>query len=94
MAENNRPVYKYQLGNVECAVWAKQATDGKPYFQFSFQKTYKTKDGKYQHTTSFVKADLALIAMLCQRACLQEITKQAVELRSAPEPQVEEDLPF
>lgn len=94
MAENNRPVYKYQLGSVECAVWAKQATDGKPYFQFTFQKTYKSKDGKYLHSTSFNKADLAAIAMLCQRACLAEISKQAVELRSAQEPQVEEDLPF
>ena len=94
MAENNRPVYKYQLGSVECAVWAKPATDGKPYFQFTFQKTYKSKDGKYLHSTSFNKADLPLLATLCERACLAEISKQAVELRSAPEPQVEEDLPF
>ena len=94
MAENNRPISKYQLGTIECAVWAKQATDGRPYFQFSFQKTYKSKDGKYQHTSFFNKADLPLLATLCQRACLAEITKQAVELRSAPEPQIEEDIPF
>ena len=94
MAENNRPVYKYQLGSVECAVWAKQATDGKPYFQFTFQKTDKSDDGEYLHSRCFNKADLPLLATLCERACLAEISKQAVELRSAPEPQVEEDLPF
>ena len=94
MAENNRPVYKYQLGTIECAVWAKQASDGKPYFQFSFQKTYKTKDGKYQHTTFFNKSDLAALAMLCERACLQEIAKQAVESRAAQDTPIEEDVPF
>ena len=57
-------------------------------------KTYKSKDGKYLHSTSFNKADLPLLATLCERACLAEISKQAVELRSASEPQVEEDLPF
>ena len=93
MSENNRPIYKYQLGTMECAVWAKQASDGKPYFHFSFQKTYKSKDGKYQHTNFLNKADLPLLATLCQRACLAEIAKQAVELRSAQESQ-EEDVPF
>lgn len=93
MSENNRPIYKYQLGYLECAVWAKQASDGKPYFQFSLQKTYKTKDGKYQHTTFFNKGDLPLVATLCQRACLQEITKQAVDLKTET-PAEEGDVPF
>ena len=83
MTENNRPVYKYQLGTVECAVWAKQASDGKPYFQFSFQKTYKSKDGKYMHTTFFNKSDLPLLATVCQRACLAEIIKQSNDLNTS-----------
>lgn len=95
MAENNRPIKKYQLGAIECAVWPNQAADGKPYFQFSFQKSYKTKDGKYQHTSFFSKSDLATITMLCQRACLTEIPAQAVEQRAtAQEPQIDEDVPF
>ena len=93
MAEN-RPIYKYQLGMLECAVWAKQATDGTPYFQFTFQKTYKSKDGKYLHTTSFNKADLPLIAALCYRACLQEITKQATDFTSTEKPVEVDGVPF
>ena len=93
MSENNRPIYKYQLGYLECAVWAKQASDGKPYLQFSFQKTYKTKDGKYQHTTFFNKGDLPALAMLCQRACMQEMAKQAVDMQSET-PAEQSDVPF
>jgi len=95
MAENNRPIKKYQLGAIECAVWANQTVDGKTYFQFSFQKSYKTKDGKYQHTSFFNKSDLATIVMLSQRACLSEIQAQSVEAKvQQPEPQIEEDVPF
>jgi len=93
MPENNRPIYKYQIGSVECAVWAKQAADGRPYFQFTFQKTYKTKDGEYMHTTSFNKADLPLLATLANRACMQEIAKQATDVAGAKKEE-EGDVPF
>ena len=91
MAE--RPVYKYQLGMLECAVWAKQTNEGKPYFQFSFQKTYKDKDGNFQHTSFFNKSDLAGLSMLCERACLQEIAKQAIDYTET-ETKAEKDVPF
>ena len=94
MAENNRPIYKYQIGGVECAVWAKQATDGRPYFQFTFQKTYKSKDGKYMHTTSFSKADLPLLATLANRACMQEIVKQATDVNETEKPVEVDGVPF
>lgn len=94
MPENNRPIYKYQIGSVECAVWAKQAVDGRPYFQFTFQKTYKTKDGKYMHTTSFSKADLPLLATLANRACMQEIVKQATDITETEKPVEVDGVPF
>lgn len=68
-----KPCKSYKLGAIECAVWANQTADGKPYFSFSFQKSYKDVNGEWQQTSFFNKSDLALIAALTYKACLAEI---------------------
>jgi len=63
MAEN-RPAKVLKLGGIEIAEWEKESADGKTYRSFSFQKSYKTKDGKWEHTTSFLVNDLPTLASL------------------------------
>jgi hypothetical protein len=67
-----KPVKKFKLGNVECAVWentSNNAANGngdeeKVYNSYSFQKSYKDKDGKWANTTNYNETDLRTLYAL------------------------------
>jgi len=58
----NKPVDKVRFGSVEVCLWEKESTgnDGKPFMSqtFSFQKSYKDKEGNWQNTQVFQLNDI------------------------------------
>lgn len=67
----NEPVKKFRVGQITAAVWQNQRDNGEGvYHNVKLQKSYKDKDGNWQHTDNFVGDD---------------ILKASVALRSAYE---------
>ena len=60
-----QPIKKLKSGRVEGAVWEKEF-DGKKSYSFTFQKSYKDKEGKWQNTNFFTQNELADVINLAQ----------------------------
>ena len=100
--EKQKPIKVIKLFGVEVAEWERESADGKTYSSFSFQKSYKTKDGKWAHTTSFVLNDLPILISLISKVVdgktliVDPNTTTTKEESTTPEKpaQAEEDVPF
>jgi len=55
-------------GALSCAIWHNKSEKGFEYPTFSFQRSYKDKDGNWQNTDSYRKSDLLRLAHLCEKA--------------------------
>lgn len=69
MAEKkkNAPVQKFRLGGLQLDVWENESEKGQ-FLTMSFQRSYKDKDGEWQHTQSLRVNDLPVLSLLCQKA--------------------------
>lgn len=98
MAENKRPSKVMKIGNVEVAAWEKTAEDGKVFYSYSFQKSYKTKDGKWANTAFFSVTDLPALSLLA--ATISQKNARIVDMKAKAEeaetqaPADNEDVPF
>lgn len=82
MAEN-KPSKVLKMFGIEIARWDKKTSDGKEYSTYSVQKTYKDRNGEWQHTTAFMASDLPVLATLL----LLALNKQAKVIEPAKEPE-------
>lgn len=64
----NTPAHKISIGSVTATIWAKQAQNGKTYFETSILRCYKNKDGDLKNTSSVSQMELLAVATLAQRA--------------------------
>ena len=65
MTDKNRPSKHYKLMGIEAAQWNRVYDSGKePIKNYTFQKSYKDKNGEWQKTTSFGVSDLPILASL------------------------------
>jgi CRISPR/Cas system-associated endonuclease Cas1 len=62
-----KPIKTIKYGQVELAVWQGEF-DGKPTYSYSFQKSYKTKDGQWKQTNFFNDKELLQVGMLIVNA--------------------------
>ncbi|MFH1511320.1 MAG: hypothetical protein ABIF10_06520 [Candidatus Woesearchaeota archaeon] len=65
----NVPEKKFSAGAVSATVW-KNEVQGKPgasYFSVGLQRSYKDKDGNWQHTTSLRLNDLPKASLVLER---------------------------
>ena len=99
--EKQKPIKVIKLFGVEVAEWERESADGKTYSSFSFQKSYKTKDGKWAHATSFVLNDLPILISLISKVVdgktliVDPNTTTKEESTTPTKPaQAEEDVPF
>jgi hypothetical protein len=55
-------------GALSVTIWKNKSEKGFDYNTFSFQRSYKDKEGNWQNTDTFRKSDLLRVARLCQKA--------------------------
>lgn len=69
-----QPVKKIVSGNVSASIWENQSTSEKAdelpkiTHSISVQKSFKDKEGKWQHRSSFKKNDLPHVMLATQKA--------------------------
>ena len=70
------PVKVYKSGAVSVSIFKNTTQDGKDFYSFSFQKSYK-KDGEWANTTSFNMNDLPHLNLIVNKLLektIKEIT--------------------
>ena len=55
-----QPVEEVRIGSVKAAIWRNEGESG-PRFNITFQRLYRTEDGKWQSTNSFGRDDLLVL---------------------------------
>ena len=54
------PVEEVRIGSIKAAIWRNEGDNG-PRFNVTFQRLYRTEDGKWQSTGSFGRDDLLVL---------------------------------
>lgn len=77
------PIKKFQSGKVQLSIWQNEYG-----YTYTFQKSYKGKDGQWKNVTSFTDADLLDIAFLAQhiKSKVIDAPKKKTEPQPEPEP--------
>jgi len=55
-----QPVEEVRIGSIKAAIWRNEGGSG-PRFNVTFQRLYRTEDGKWQSTASFGRDDLLVL---------------------------------
>ena len=98
MSDNKKmPVKKQAMFGVEGAYWQGQTTEGDTYFNYSFQKKYKDKDGKWQNTNFFSMLDLCKLLVVILKILLSGVKEYIPQAQQnpkyAPKDAVQGDTP-
>ena len=68
----NRPAQKFRAGPIVATIWSNEGTarngETTSYFTISLDRTYKDKDGAWQHTSSLRLHDLPRAQLVLQKA--------------------------
>lgn len=85
-----KPICKLSSGTIQAAVWENEF-EGKKSRSYSFQKSYKGKDGNWKNTTFFSQTDLLSLGNLCAKICTEKVKVWAGESKqeAMPEPKPE-----
>ena len=65
--ENNKPVKSYKSGAISLNLWENEIGNEKVK-SYSFQRSYKDKDDKWQHTQTLKTVDLLKLMVLLEEA--------------------------
>lgn len=63
--EKTQPIDRTKLYPVSAAIWKNVGQDGRPYYSFTLERSYKKPDGGYDSTASFGLGEALLVAKLC-----------------------------
>jgi hypothetical protein len=55
-----QPVEEVRIGSIKAAIWRNEGESG-PRFNVTFQRLYRTEDGKWQSTNSFGRDELLVL---------------------------------
>ena len=55
-----QPVEEVRIGSIKAAIWRNEGDNG-PRFNVTFQRLYRTEEGKWQSTGSFGRDDLLVL---------------------------------
>lgn len=62
-----KPIEEIRIGSIKAALWRNDGESG-PRFNVTFQRLYRTEDGKWQSTSSFGRDDLLVLAKVADAA--------------------------
>ena len=88
-SEPNKPVEEVRLGSVKAAIWKNvvdQGNSSRPVYNVSFQRLYRSPEGKWHSAESFGRDDLLVLAQVAQRAFARIHELQQSERTSEPQP--------
>ena len=71
-----KPENKKKIGNVSGAEWHKRMESGGVIKSYSFQRSYKDKEGKYQNTGFFGFTDLLALQQIISEFIQEERNEQ------------------
>lgn len=67
MSNKNQPVEQVRIGTVVAAIWANDTEKGVRY-GVTFERLYRTEDGKWKSTPTFNRDDLLVLAKVADQA--------------------------
>jgi hypothetical protein len=76
--EKIKPIRKYKAGTLEVAVWRNEGTSENEEFSFntfSFNRSFKDKNGEWKTTTILRREDLPKLRILLDEAYKEEVLK-------------------
>ena len=59
-ASETKPVEEVRIGSIKAAIWRNEGESG-ARFNVTFQRLYRTEEGKWQSTSSFGRDDLLVL---------------------------------
>lgn len=70
MVENNKPIKTYKVGVLSLSMWENESkeNDGGKLKSFTFQRSYKDLNEKWQHTQLLRLSDLPKLRILIEEA--------------------------
>lgn len=71
----NKPIKTYRAGVLSLSYWEKELESGKAK-TFSFQRSYKDKAEKWQHTQTLTVQDLPKLKVLIEEAYKEQILNE------------------
>jgi len=87
-SKTSKPQKSFRAGNSQVAIWEDKFNEGEK--NFSFQKTYKTKDGEWKQTNFFRSSDLkdiiSLAEALIREYRIREVLSKPTEEADASSP--------
>jgi len=66
-------------GNITITEWQNKSAKGFPFKTYTAQRSYRTKDGKWENTGTFRRGDLPKLALLCQKAYMTSTSETPEE---------------
>ncbi len=78
-----QPVEEIRIGSIKAAIWRNEGDNG-PRFNVTFQRLYRTEEGKWLSTTSFGRDDLLVLQKVANEThtrVMQLIGEQREEKR-------------
>jgi hypothetical protein len=73
MPSNQRPIAQVSVGSIHAAIW-RNATQGNPFYNTTFEARYKDDHGEWKTTKSFGQMELLALAK-CTDLCFDAITQ-------------------
>lgn len=62
-----QPVEEVRIGSIKAAIWRNEGESG-PRFNVTFQRLYRSEEGKWQSTASFGRDDLLVLEKVADAA--------------------------
>ena len=62
-----QPVEEVRIASIKAAIWRNEGESG-PRFNVTFQRLFRTQEGKWQSTTSFGRDDLLVLKKVADAA--------------------------
>ena len=82
MKRTHKPAIEFKVGGIQGSAWKNENADGRYYYTVSLTRLYKTRDNRWQRSTSFRQQDLSPLGRVV--AQLQaELDFRAPRLQSA-----------
>jgi len=66
--EDKSPEKRFAAGAISAAVWKNSTVKDSAYYTISIQRSYKDKEGKWQHVNSFRVSDLPKASLVLNKA--------------------------
>ncbi len=80
--ENKKPSHTIRYGAVRVAIWENQSANG-PFYNATFERTYRDDDGNPQSAHSFGLSDLAMLNLALAEAAQWINARKAEEAQAA-----------